>query len=103
MPDITAIETELDRYKCAEAEGRMLVTPCKVGSAVFVICKHQNQKQVKVGKVENISWRGETYPFGQRWWINVSAALFFEGDIGKTLFLSREEAEAALRKEQKNG
>lgn len=31
MPDTTAIEAALDRYQCAEAEGRLVVLPCKVG------------------------------------------------------------------------
>ena len=88
MPDITAIESELDKYKCAEAEGRLLVLPCKVGDKVWRIGTGIHRDRIVYPTVvKNI----------------VKIALWMQcEDFGKTVFLSREQAEAALRKENGN-
>ena len=116
IEDILGDEYDLERLReLAEAdrEGRCVVPPCKVGQKVKVdvrtwgnvwnyktvengkfligeivaITKTKKQTLVKIRVEHNVSWKRPTrrYP--------ASA-------IGKTVFLTRAEAEAALRREQ---
>lgn len=84
----------------AEAEGRLLVLPCKVGDIVFLIVPGMSSPMSV--PVCSLTWRGG------KWSINADReeteppkVVGFQ--IGKTAFLTREEAEAALRKEPDNG
>ena len=106
-------ETRLRELAQADREGRCVVLPCKVGQKVKVdvrtwgnvwnyktvengkfligeivaITKTKKQTLAKIRVEHNVSWRRPTrrYP--------ASA-------IGKTVFLDREEAQAALRREK---
>lgn len=65
----------------AEAEGRLLVLPCKVGDVVYII-----GSKYRAGRDET--------------WVNTGKFRFSDLEkLGKTVFLNREEAEAALEKE----
>ena len=74
----------------AEQEGRLVVLPCKVGDDVWFVRKFGKGQCIKRAKVSciNIDFRGEVF---------VSARRISGGYIGKTVFLTREEAEAALK------
>ena len=100
----------LKKYEDAEQDGRLVVLPCKVGDKVRVdartwgdtwnyktvdggkyllgetvsIIKTRKQTFIKIRVEHNVSWKRpmRRYP--------ISA-------IGKTIFLTREEAEAALK------
>lgn len=116
IEDILGDEYDLDRLRelaQADREGRCVVPPCKVGQKVKVdvrtwgnvwnyktvengkfligeivaITKTKKQTLVKIRVEHNVSWKRPTrrYP--------ASA-------IGKTVFLAREEAKAALRRER---
>ena len=116
IEDILGDEYDLDELRemvQAKREGRCVVLPCKVGQKVKVdvrtwgnvwnyktvengkfligeivaITKTKKQTLVKIRVEHNVSWKRPTrrYP--------ASA-------IGKTVFLARAEAEAALRREQ---
>ena len=116
IEDILGDEYDLDRlreFAQADREGRCVVLPCKVGQKVKVdvrtwgnvwnyktvengkfligeivaITKTKKQTLAKIRVEHNVSWKRPTrrYP--------ASA-------IGKTVFLARAEAEAALRREQ---
>ena len=116
IEDILGDEYNLDELRemvQAKREGRCVVPPCKVGQKVKVdvrtwgnvwnyktvengkfligeivaITKTKKQTLVKIRVEHNVSWKRPTrrYP--------ASA-------IGKTVFLARAEAEAALRREQ---
>ena len=116
IEDILGDEYDLDRLPElveADREGRCVVLPCKVGQKVKVdirtwgnvwnyktvengkfligeivaITKTKKQTLVKIRVEHNVSWKRPTrrYP--------ASA-------IGKTVFLTRAEAEEALRREQ---
>lgn len=116
IEDILGDEYDLDELRemvQADREGRCVVPPCKVGQKVKVdvrtwgnvwnyktvengkfligeivaITKTKKQTLVKIRVEHNVSWKRPTrrYP--------ASA-------IGKTVFLTRAEAEAALRREQ---
>ena len=73
----------------AEQEGRLVVLPCKVGDDVWFVRKFGKGQCIKRAEVSciNIDFRGEVF---------VSARRISGGYIGKTVFLTREEAEAAL-------
>ena len=86
---------ELKKYQEADKDGRIVVLPCKVGQRVFALLdtdKHISEcevKQIGMGNeigfigLEPICARGREY----------GVAL---NGVGKTVFLTREEAEKAL-------
>lgn len=116
IEDILGDEYDLDRLrelKQADDEGRCVVLPCKVGQKVKVdvrtwgnvwnyktvengkfligeivaIIKTKKQTLVKIRVEHNVSWKRPTKRY------TASA-------IGKTVFLTCEEADVALRREQ---
>ena len=91
--DIGPIEHLRDLIQ-AEQDGRLVVLPCKVGDDVWFVRKFGKERCIKRAEVSciNIDCRGEVF---------VSARRISGGSIGKTVFLTREEAEAALA--QKGG
>ena len=74
----------------ADVEGRVLILPCKVGDKLYRVFAGEIF-ELRVGSMKYFAiqgqWDIETYPFCPR----------VEGSIGKTIFLSREEAEKALQ------
>lgn len=88
--------THIKELLTAEAEGRLLVLPCKVGDTVFAI------KDRKIHIVDVIGFRVHE-------WTGIYVLLLFDSrktngsyefminEFGKTVFLTREEAEGALR------
>ncbi len=85
---------EFKELKDLEEQGRLLKLPCAVGDIVYVINNKNNT--VSEEKVYDIQYRGETYKKGQRIFMNIGALVYFEMDFGKTVFLTRAEAEQAL-------
>ena len=85
-PITTAFGLPIDRLRelaKADREGRCVVLPCKVGDTVY---------QVDDIRVYALEVRNLIYDAG--------ILAFDESTIGKTVFLTRAEAEAALRREQ---
>lgn len=86
----------------AERDGRCVVFPCEVGDKVWIVRTAQDGKSTT-----------EVYEFGKIKQISVNAhGTFLVGDychtlnaekIGKSAFLSRKEAEQALREIVENG
>ena len=74
----------------ADKEGRVVVLPCKVGDKLYRVFAGEIFEQ-RVGSMKYFAiqgrWDIETYPF----------CPCVESFIGKTVFLSREEAERALQ------
>lgn len=99
IEDILGEDYDLDRLKElveADRDGRCIVLPCKVGDKVYCIqsyfndAKMRSEKKVKcriVDFVQSFPDLFECYGMIYR----------FE-DIGKTVFLTREEAEAAMKR-----
>lgn len=96
----------------ADRDGRCVVLPCKVGDAAYVIDAGDYQSDykpyVREKEVTEISWKkvknGKDLGFGvilKGGDCNTSARYKIQ-NIGKTVFLTREEAEVALE-EMKNG
>lgn len=93
---------ELKKYQEAEKDGRVIALPCKVGQRVFALLdtsKHISEcevEQIGLGNeigfacIEPIGARGRKY--------GVSLKGF-----GKTVFLTREEAEKAALEGKQNG
>lgn len=80
----------------AEAEGHLVVLPCKVGDTVFYAFENED---VFCGKVYAISTCDGTNWFSVRY----DSGLRYDhtwDEIGKTVFLTREEAEAKLKEEE---
>ena len=80
----------------AERDGRLVVLPCKLGTEVYWIAGVCGKDQVVATIIEAIRlWRdGFALESGGK-----TKMRFFAHEIGKTVFLTRAEAEAALAKE----
>lgn len=101
--EITAMQHTLDEYHKvadpllrAQADGRLVVPPCKVGDRLYEVT---GRKTISVYKVRAI--RVELFGLFIEWdivegfvWQSLSG--INAGEIGKTVFLTREEAENAL-------
>lgn len=100
---------ELQSYRDAEKEGRLMMLPCKAGDTVYVNKKCFNDwycffefKPFVRAKVVNFKYRQKEIkmnlrPLTERT-ANTRYHVFFSlSSIGKTVFLTREEAEAALK------
>ena len=82
----------LDRFRQlvkADKDGRLVVRPCKVGDTLFRVFDGEILEH-KVGNMRYLAiperWDIDTIPF----------CSYVESSIGKTIFLTREEAKAAL-------
>ncbi len=73
----------------ADKGGRLVVRPCNVGDALY----RTSPSGVVVHRVANVVYRGLT----SRWYIDTIPNLpYASEELGKTVFLTREEAEKAL-------
>ena len=73
---------KLAKYETAEEEGRLVVLPCKVGDIVYkIMCQRDNFDDRPYRIITSVNFR-----------------LDMAEEIGKTVFLAREEAEKELRK-----
>ena len=73
----------------ADRDGRVVVLPCKVGDVLY----RASPSGVVVHRVANVVYRGIT----NRWYIDTIPNLpYASEELGKTTFLTREEAEKAL-------
>ena len=77
IPDDT--EAQLSQFKKAQNEGRLLMLPCKIGDPVFVV-----GSKIRAGSIEA--------------WVNSGRfRLTDPPKVGTTIFLTQEEAEAAMK------
>lgn len=73
----------------ADKDGRLVVLPCNVGDVLY----HASPSGMVVHRVANVVYRGLT----NRWYIDTIPNLpYASEELGKTAFLTREEAEKAL-------
>ena len=92
---------KLAEYETAEEEGRLVVLPCKVGQCVYTnhskIRGHfKKDKRTHLGRIVFIGLNGE-YSFFNVILDELKMIKFEFNEIGKTVFLIREEAEKALK------
>lgn len=86
---------ELGEYKRAEEQGILLRMPCKVGDTVYVLVEMDDDgkyTRVKVDFIDDIYFEDNVIMIRFQYvWHDTTLS-----DIGKTVFLTREEAEAKL-------
>ncbi len=84
---------ELAAYHAAEQDGTLLRLPCKVGDMVYVLipadCGFCDKEQC-----ENI------FPCRKSYLVKTEFSADLADDVGKTIFLTREAAEAALKEQE---
>lgn len=99
IEDILGDDYDLDRLKElveADRDGRCIVLPCKVGDKVYCIqsyfndAKMRSEKKVKCRIVDFVQSFPDLF--------ECYGMIYKFEDIGKTVFLTREEAEATLEK-----
>lgn len=90
---------KLSEYETAEKEGRLVVLPCKVGDTVWMV--HQRLTSTVnnvISKMTVTELRGNR--LNPIWFVidgEYGRTSFHPSEIGKTVFLTREEAEKALK------
>lgn len=106
IEDILGEDYDLDRLKDlaeADGEGRCVVLPCKIGSKLYRTSMRKMQVyEVSVSREDFHDSKNNATLFAVQIFENekksTSYECFKEKDIGKTVFLTRKEAEAALEK-----
>lgn len=90
---------KLGQLEDLEEQGKLLKLPCAVGDTVYEVQEIRKRIQEYIVTVIHVSNRGNVYGWelkeGRGIYSNVIG--FDEYALGKTVFLSREEAEAALK------
>ena len=102
--EIDAVYRKLKDYEDAEEQGLLLRLLCKIEDMVYCI----EDKQVWCCTIEKISisknngtWIEKSFPEEMP---NLASMEFYSNEIGKTVFLTREEAKAKLKEmEEKDG
>ena len=83
--ELLPIAEKLAAYEDAEAEGRLIVLPCMVGDTIWRFDSSKNiYDQYKIVELVKDGFR-------------IGTQFIKWEDFGKTVFLTREEAEAALK------
>ncbi len=99
--EVHAVLDKLAAYEDAEEQGRLVVLPCKVGDALFVTDEGTILPAVRM--VEYVAWHNGRVIIRA---VNSRTGIDYycsAKDFGKTVFLTREEAEAALKGGHENG
>lgn len=91
--------TKLAELEDAEEQGLLLRLPCKVGDTVYAFlstCNYFTECQINKIELKPTLYGNTCYflePIGHRWCLYRC----FEDEFGKTVFLTKEEAEAKLK------
>lgn len=94
IPDINIPADRLQEICAAEQEGRLLIKPCKQGDAVYC-CHPGYDKESDIGEY---ICSGFTMDRAERWVLRCDGSWCV---LNKTVFLSREAAEDALKAGEK--
>lgn len=97
--NLQALINKLAAYEDAEEQGLLLRLPCKVGDTVYAFlstCNYFTECQINKIELKPTLYGNTCYflePIGHR------GCLYrcFEDEFGKTVFLTKEEAEAKLK------
>lgn len=102
--EATACVEKLAEYETAEEEGRLVVLPCKVGDTVWMIHQELTDSiHFTISKMSIVELRGNR--INPIWFVidgEYGKTSFSPSEIGKTIFLTREEAEKALEEMEKD-
>ena len=102
------IYERIKEYEDLEEQGKLLKLPCAVGSEVWYIDKYAECIEIVRGVVEGYSWyRSCGFALNVVWDKRIMGFLGYKrteirfSEIGKTVFLTKEDAEAALKEMKK--
>jgi hypothetical protein len=95
---------KLAHYEDLEEQGKLIVLPCKVGDTVWYIEEMKSYTPSYHSWYECFSFRIEYIEIAEKWLAfgkegsgMFADKRFYGKDIGKTVFLTKEEAEAKLK------
>ena len=92
---------KLAEYETAEEEGRLVVLPCKVSDTVFVIENtHIEISEIYKIEIKHTAFEDRTY-YLEKLAKRGMLYRYYNRDFGKTVFLTRKEAEKALKEIKK--
>lgn len=87
-PTINNIFEKLAKYEELEDDGKLLKLPCAVGDRIYIILHNRTIQESEVVKFE-MTLKG--------WCVTTTDWFYLFEEFDKTVFLTREEAEAALK------
>lgn len=93
-----AVREKLFEYEQAESEGKLIHLPCRVGDTVYSI-KNYHINECKVDWIRIDTRKSITIRLMTKDYIFYDVS---RKDFGKTVFLTREEAERALNSSEKS-
>ena len=96
-PCLQEILEKLAEYEDLEEQGKLLKLPCAVGNTVYEINKIRETVSTFTVKGFSVSEHGIFVKWELSDGIYRNLDGFNDDEIGKTVFLTREEAEAALK------
>lgn len=100
LKDVAELLEELNPYKDLEEQGLLARLPCKVGDIMFRINKGAKNPVIELTVTQiDITTRSYNLEVIDR---ECGELMCFKSDIGRTIFLTREEAEKKLE-EMENG
>lgn len=91
---ILKLANKLKHYEDLEEQGLLLKLPCKIGDMVYSITRNFISEYM-ICSIEKYN-EGFFFNWGCEKGIYINVRGFTEYDIGKTVFLTKEEAEQAL-------
>lgn len=106
LPIVRELREKLERYEKAEQEGRLIELPCKIGDTVWVTtCATSRGIEVVKCEVRKMRIKNDGKTIGYSCCGRYKSGYLYNGNfvfnsIGKTVFLTREEAEAALKERE---
>ena len=86
---ILKVAEKLKNYEDAEEQGLLLRLPCKVGDTIYYIVFHNHT----IGKSTVVSFK----MIAEGWAVKTNDWSYLFTDFGKTVFLTKSEAEAKLK------
>lgn len=99
-PVLNAVADKLGEYERSEEQGLLVRLPCKVGDIMFRINKGAKNPVIELTVTQiDITTRSYNLEVIDR---ECGELMCFKSDIGRTIFLTREEAEKKLE-EMENG
>lgn len=98
--EIKQLKAELDRYKQLERDERLVELPCKVGDTVYVLPHYQAYwDDIEATKIVGVTQYLDKRDTSNQIVTSLGLCYSWKRDFGVSLFLTLEEAEAALKGE----
>ena len=96
---------ELYEYRNLKKQGRVMEFPCAVGDEFFVLWRGRRQNQIRKMEVKRITICERKRKEYLMEFVGNRGCLFrfFDNDFGKIVFLTKEEAEQAIKEKNVRG